>query len=179
MKKTLIMCVLAFAAVLSAKEVSFNMKRAKIGDTCIPFWHQNRHGAKDGHGKGEVIAATKAGAKAFKITSFARNTTFFSGAAYNITNGDILEISAKIKGKGSVVFSYYGYTIKGGFLSVPRTVAKTEKLSNDWKTVKLQIKIVPALKGDQKRIRPVITALANSEVILEDVKMQLIPAVKK
>lgn len=179
MKKTFIMCALAFAAVLSAKEVSFNMKRAKIGDTCIPFWHQNFHGAKTGHGKGEVIAATKAGAKAFKITSFARNTVFFSGAAYNISVGDTLEISARVKGKGSVIFSYYGYTIKGAFLPVPPTVAKKETLSNDWKNIKLQIKIVPSMKGEQKRIRPVVTALANSEVILEDVKMQLIPVTKK
>ena len=90
-----------------------------------------------------------------------------------VRNGDFLEFSADVKGKGTVTFAYYTYNAKDRFIGVPVS-RKTITLANSWKEVKCKLPIKNTT-GDKAvaRIRPCITLSAGGELLIEDIDLEI------
>ena len=177
MKKRLIPLIFACAALLSAEDFPIGLDKAKIGDSKMPGWNLNTFGFKDGVGKGEIIAGSKEGTKAFKFTTTTRMTAFYTKAVPSKV-GDVLEFTARVKGKGTLILGYYNYGDKYVYLQAAPESSRSFKLQPDWQEISCKITVVPSQKGELKYVRPMITLRSNSEVIMEDISIKLTPSAK-
>lgn len=175
MKKTLIALTLCCAAILSARDITVALNSAKIGDATIPGWVINKSNKAADYGKGEIIAGSEADEKAFKITPPAdRATSFYTAAAHKAKPGDKVELSAKVKGKGSFSFGYYTYDATGArFLSGVRNTSKSHPLKDEWTEVEIELVVGTSPQGEIGMIRPVISVAKGAELIIEDIEIEI------
>ncbi len=173
MKHTLIPVILSCAALLAAKDIPVRMDKAKIGDSKIPGWSLNTFGFKDGVGKGEIVAGSQDGIKAFKFTTTNRMTSFYVSKAEPVKIGDVLEITARVKGKGRLILGYYAYAEKHRYLQAAKDSSREITLTDEWQEVKCVITVSAPPKGDLKMIRPMITLRPNSDMLMEDIVIEL------
>ena len=175
MKKTLIACVLGCAALLAARDVAVPLNSAKIGAASIPGWIINKSNPAADYGKAEIIAGSEADEKAFKVTAPAdRNATFYSTKAYPAKVGEKIEFSAKVKGKGRFLFGFYGYAANGvkyldGIPNRDRTFDLTDTLTE----IKVEIVITASPQGEIGTVRPFFATVKGSELIIEDLEIDI------
>ena len=175
MKHAAIALAICFAAVLSAGDVSVPLNSAKIGDATIPGWVLNKSHKADDYGKGEVIAGSEADEKAFKVTPPAdRGISFYSGKAYPAKVGYKLEFSADVKGKGTVTFGFYAYNETGNkYIGGLKNHTKTFQLTDKLTEVKAEIFVEATPLGEIGAIRPVISVSKDSELVIEDIDIDI------
>ena len=175
MKKTLIALSLATLSLLSARDIKDNLDTAKIGDPMIPGWMINRSTKAPDYGKGEIVVGSKADEKALKLTAPAeRSNGIYMRSATTVKAGEFLEFSAKVKGKGSVTFSYYPYNAKGGFVGGVPVPYKAFTLTNEWVEVKCKLEVKDSKNGTAVvGIRPCLTLSKGGELMIEDIDLEI------
>ena len=176
MKKSLIAFVFVFAAALFADEVKIEWEKAKAGDTKLPGWILDNFGAsyKDLVGSGKVIAASQEGKLAFQITGKEKNTAFFRQIATPVKLGDTVRVSAKIKGSGDVTMGFYCYNSKKFVGGVPDTY-KAFTATSEFQDVTADLVVKTNAAGEEvTMIRTMITGRPNCDIILEDIKFEVI-----
>lgn len=174
MKKTLFLLAIGCAAVLAAEELPVGLKTAKIGAPVIPGWIINKSAKAVDYGKGEIVAASEAGKMAFKISAPAdRGAAFYTARAFPVKIGQVLEISAKVKGKGSITLGFYGYNNGAKFLGGIANTGKTFQLQEGLTKVKAEIVIGSAKTGELNTLRPAITVSAGGEAVIEDLEIEI------
>lgn len=173
MKKTLMTLAVGCMALVSARDIPVQLEQAKLGADVIPGWTFNKS-VKAFQGKGEIVIGSEADEKAFHVvTPAGKSTAYYMQAGVPVKVGEYLEISADVKGKGSITFSYYTYTDKDGFLSGVKAESKTINLTGNWKEIKFKLKINPSTQGVVSRIRPCFTVAPGSEVWIEDLELEI------
>ena len=174
MKKSLVATIFCCAAILSARDIADNLDRAAIGSKMIPGWTINKVGKAADYGKSEIVVGSEPDDKALKLIAPAkRYVAVYMLTSTPVRNGDFLEFSADVKGKGTVTFAYYTYNAKDRFIGVPVS-RKTITLTNSWKEVKCKLPIKNTT-GDKAvaRIRPCITLSAGGELLIEDIDLEI------
>jgi hypothetical protein len=175
MKKIMIALVCAGAFALSAGEVKIAWDKAKIGDTKIPGWVLDNFGSyKDQVGSGKIIAGSKEGTVAFQVTGKEKNTAFFKQNADPAKPGDIVKITAKIKGRGDITFGYYCYG-PNKFVGGMSNTYKVFTATGEFQEISAELEIQNHPKGEEiTRIRVMITGRPDCDVIIEDLKYEII-----
>ena len=175
MKKTLIAVSLATVSLLSARDIKDYLDSAKIGAPMIPGWTINRSNKAADYGKGEVVVGSEADEKAFKLTAPAdRSNAIYMLGSTSVKAGEFLEFSAKVKGKGTVTFTYYPYGIKGAFVSGVPVPTKTVVLTDKWTEVKGKLEVKNSKNGTiVGAIRPSIVLSKGGELLIEDIDLEI------
>ena len=174
MKKTLFALALGCAAMLVAKDIPVGLKNAKIGAPTLPGWILNRSGKAADYGKGEIIAGSKAGEKAFKITAPANlRAAFYTASPFSVKVGQVLKISAKAKGKGTIIFGFYGYNNGSKFLGGIADASKSFQLTEEMTELKAEIIVNKSTQGELNTLRPAITVMKGGEAVLEDIEIEI------
>ena len=175
MKKTLIALSLATLSLLSARDIKDNLDSAKIGAPMIPGWTINRSSKAPDYGKGEIVVGSESDEKALKLTAPAdRSNGIYMLSATTVKAGEFLEFSAKVKGKGSVTFSYYPYNAKGGFVGGVPVPYKAFTLTGEWVEVKCKLEVKDSKNGTAVvGIRPCLTLSKGGELMIEDIDLEI------
>lgn len=174
MKKTLIALVLSCAALLAARDIRVNLNGAKLGADKIPGWMLNRSGKSADFGKGEVVAGSESDKKAFKMKAPAnRHVAFYTVNAYPVKVGEKLEISADVKGKGTITVGYYAYGEKGRNITAAPGSSKTFKLTDKKTEIECEIPLDAPKSGKLLTIRPFISVAAGGEAVVEDIEIEI------
>lgn len=162
-------CAAVFAANIEIKDV---INKGKIGDKTLPGWTMNVVKGRE-IGSAVIIQGSESDEKAFKITSRKDRTSFFSKKHYIAKAGDKVKVSAVVKGKGSYVFGFYIYNVRNQFLNASSN-HKTVPVSNRAKEVEFEFVVPNGVKGDvTTHIRPYVAAAPRSEVIIEDLEIEV------
>jgi hypothetical protein len=178
MKFTLLAAAFVFTAVLSAAEIKVDLSKAKVGDTKAPGWSLNGLNVKE-PGKISIVEGSKAGTLAIQVVTGEYATPYFRTNSIPAKAGDTLKVTAKIKGEGKATFGVYGYAVKGFVPTL--TPGKAFDLTADFQEVVYEVELVETKVKDKEgnikavaSIRPVFTTAANSKLIIEDMKFEVI-----
>ena len=173
MKKALLLLAFGCAAVLAADDLPVGLKTAKLGAPTIPGWIINKSSKAADYGKGEIIAASEPGKMAFKIVAPAdRGVAFYTARAFPVKVGQVLEVSAKVKGKGWLSLGFYGYG-NNRFLGGIANSNKSFQLQEGLTEVKAEIVINGSKAGNLDSIRPAITVSKGGEAVIEDLEVEI------
>ena len=171
--KTIVLTAAAMiaAVTLSADDLKINgdFKGSKIGSAAPAGWTKNFSTHKD-IGVTSVVKGKKDGEFGVQIKTTKMVTPFYSGP-FKAAAGDTVEISAKVKGKGKIQFSYYAYG-PGYLVSKAGNVFTVQEKETEYES---KILITEAPKGKISTIRIVFQALPNSDVTVYDVEAEITP----
>jgi len=162
--------IAAFA--LSADDdlkINGDFKGSNLGDASPAKWTKNFSTSPD-IGKSTVVKGEKDGEFALQVTTGKRDTPFYSGA-FKASAGDTLEITADVKGKGKIQFSYYAYNEKGQFLAGKG--ASLIDVNGDFAEYKSKIVIDEVKEKTVAFVRIVFSAAPNSDVTFKDVEAEI------
>ena len=181
MKKTMIAAVLAAAFALTAAECTIDFSKAKAGDKGIPGFSVNAMGKYENLATVTVEEGSSAGKLAIKMVSNPkRSTSYFQKKSTPAKAGDTLKITAKVKGTGKASFGVYSYAKSGGFVPAA-TPHKSIAATADGADFSFETEILETTAKDKDGnlkavggVRPVITVGANSDLLIEDVKFEII-----
>ena len=181
MKKITIalLCGCAFALFAGDVELKNVINKSKIGDKTIRGWTVNK--SRKDLGSAEVIQGSEKDEKAFKIIANTQDVCYYYLSGLKAKAGDKLEISAEIKGKsaGKFYLGYYTYTAKGVYFEAVQAV-KSFAVTENKTEVKAEFVIQNGAKGQETAcIRPFIRIDRQSEVIVEDIEVEVDYADKK
>lgn len=174
MKKiiTLVVCCCCAAIFASDLELKNEINNSKIGDPLMKGWllNQNR---KEGLGTGIVIQGSENDSKAYKITSKKFPTFFFKRDAIRAKAGDKIKFSVDVKGRGTMIIGFYTYAHGNKFIDAVNT-RKIFAVNGKEQEIEYEFTVPNGNKGDLTgTIRPFIAANANSEVIFEDLEIEI------
>lgn len=174
MKKFTVCAILACcAAVLCAGDIEIDntLKNSKIGADKPLGWALN--GNAKTLGKGQIIAGSEKGEKAFKIVTQKAGTSFYRLSPTPGKPGDKVKISAEIKGKGRATVGYYTYTGASNYFPAVKA-SKTFTLTDQFQDIEVEFVIQKGAKGQSSdNIRFFVRAEANSEAIFEDLEFEV------
>lgn len=174
MKKiiTLVVCCLCAAIFAANIELKNEIQNSKIGDSIIKGWLLNKN-RKEGLGTGLVINGSKKELKAYKITSKKFPTFFFKRDAIRAKAGDKIKFSVDVKGKGSIIIGFYTYAHANKFIDTDNS-RKIFAINAKGQEIEYEFTVQNGKKGDiTGTIRPFIAANANSEVVFDDLKIEI------
>lgn len=163
----------AIALVAGDIEIKNSINKSKIGANSITSWTVNK--SRKDLGKAEIIQGSEKNEKAFKITSNTQDVVYYRMIPINVKAGDKVEISAEIKGKstGKFYLGYYTYTDKNVYFEAVNAV-KAFDVPATKQEVKAEFVVQNGAKGQVTSIiRPYVRIDANSEVIIEDLEIEV------
>lgn len=178
MKKFIALAIIcSCAASLFAGEIEIKniFKNNKLGDKKIIGWQLNNAAHKD-IGSCVIIQGSEKDEKAVKIVADKLPTAFYRSAASAAKADSKVKISAKVKGKGTFIAGFYTYVGVAGYfpaVDAEKSVALTDKFQE----VEFEFTVKNGAKGQVcETIRPFIKAGVKSEVIVEDLEIEIEPA---
>ena len=179
MKKFIALAIVcSCAASLFAGEIEIKniARKNKIGDKKIVNWQLNGNAKNPSYGTCEVIQGSEKDEKAVKIANAKIATAFYYLPGVSAKAGSKVKISADVKGKGTFLTGFYTYTGKVGYFPAVNA-EKSVTLTDKFQEVEFEFIVSNGAKGQIcETIRPFIKAGANSEVIIEDLEIEIEPA---
>lgn len=173
MKKliTLVVCCCCAAIFAGDVEIKDLLKRSKIGAAAMPGWGPNKSSKLIG--KGVVVQGSEKDEKAFKITSDKVQTAFYKYSPIKVKAGDKVKISADVKGKGTFSAGFYTYMNGSKYFDSNGRI-KNIKLNGQKQEIEFEFVVQNGKKGEvTDAIRPYVAAGAKSEVIIEDLEIEI------
>lgn len=173
MKMNLIACALACAISLAAAEIKIDWSKAKNGDQTIPGWVINKYGKTEGVGSAVLEKGSKEGTFAFSMKGGAHRTSFYQAKRLPVKIGDTVKFSFRMKGTGSIVIGFYCYD-NISFVAKAKDNMKSLTATAGWQSVTQEIEIQQPYEANRsvKMICPQITINPNSNVVIEDLKIE-------
>lgn len=172
MKKLIISAMtLCCAAIICASEIEIKntLNKSKIGDKAPIGWRTNGNPAN--LGKGEIIQGREE--KAFKIVTTKNATGFYRLSGIKAKAGDKVKISAEVKGKGKFITGFYTYVGDATYFNAvdaEKSVVLTDKVQE----IEFEFVVKNGKNGQIcETIRPFIKADKNTEVIIEDLEIEV------
>ena len=174
MKKTVIALALVCASALMAGEVKIDWAKAKVGDVNLPGWVMDKYGDESQLGTFSVVNGSKEGTLAVEMKGKNRTTNWYRTRPVKAKVGDIVKITAKAKGTGTIRFGYYCYDYS--FVGKVLNNITDLPVSAEAKELTAEMEIKQPLESGRTvtSVRPFLSIGANSSAVLEDVKIEII-----
>ena len=110
------------------------------------------------------------------VTTQNADTFIYFGGMFEVKEGDVLTVSAEVRGKGNLRFGYFGYTADESYI---RTDAgEPQKVSLEFSLLTMSMKILGTEKRKVEKIRVIVMAKSGADVVLRTIKAELMPAQK-
>ena len=170
-KITAILSLLLGAALLHGGALEVNGNFAKLDKTGKPVnWRVNQWAGYKPLAKSEVISED--GRKVLHISDVTARSGFgwFYGKTFKAVAGDTVNVSAKVRGKGSARFGLQFRDAKGNYMSYT-TKGGSFKLTKEWKDVNLALKVVNTSRGETQSVTLTLGGDKGSELYISDISV--------
>ena len=172
------LAIASFSALMAA-EIKIDWSKAKINDETFPGWLMDKYGKPEDLGSGKIIAGSKEGTFAYELTGNVSNTAYYRAKNVKVKVGDIVKISAKLKGNGKLAVGYYCYD----YSFVGKVVNNVHEFvaTPDFQDVSVELEIKQPLEANRTvtSIRPMIAIRPKSNAVVEDLKIEIIKKEEK
>lgn len=161
---------LLFCAVFlhgGALEVNGNF--ARLDKTGKPVnWRVNQWAGYKPFAKYEVVE--EAGRKVLHISNVTARSGFgwFYGKQFKAVAGDTINVSARVRGKGTANFGLQFRDAKGNYMSYTNK-GGSFKLTSEWKVVNLALKVVNTSRGETSLVTLTLSGGKGCELFISDI----------
>lgn len=168
MKFALLTSLLLAAGLLSAKELPIHgdFTGSRLRAKCPKNWGKIRPN-EPGTGESMVISDENSGTLAFEVKTGEKPAMFYHEPGFEVKPGEILKTTFTVSGKGKIYVGYLGYA---GEKYINTTYNKCFEVNG-----KKQLIDMVGIRKKVSRIKASFWVLADSELVLHNIKMEIRP----
>lgn len=168
MKLQLLTVLFLTAGTLAAAELPIHgdFTGSRLRARCPKNWGKIRPN-EPGSGESKVITDKTTGNLAFEVKTQKKPAMFYHEPGFNVRPGQVLKSTFTISGKGKFYIGYLGYT---GQKYINTTYNKCFEINGKQKLMDMV-----GIRKNVNRIKASFWVLADSEVILHNIKMEILP----
>ena len=168
MKPTLLTALVLTAGILTAAELPIHgdFAGSRLRARCPKNWGKIRPN-EPGTGESKVISDEATGNFAFEVKTGEKPAMFYHEPGFEVHPGEVLKSTFTISGKGKFYIGYLGYT---GEKYINTTYNKCFEINGKQKLVDMV-----GIGKKVNRIKASFWVLADSEVVLHNIKMEILP----
>lgn len=137
-------------------------------------WWINR-AVSDKGTKVSIVKDRETGSKCLKleVPEGKKNVSACATPDFLYVEGGIVEVKAKVKGKGAFEFNFYCYSAKRKYIGIQRPKKMTEVDSDDWKEITASIPM-SAFPKDTAGLRAVLSMRSPGTIYVDNVVYSLV-----